>query len=485
MDIALKDKVRSGIIWSFFGGSGLLVVGLILSIIMSYYVLPEDYGLVAMTTAFTAVAASFVNFGFGMAIIRQENPTQNELSSIFFANLFMGVLLTTIIYLLAPNIASFYKKDELVDIVHILSFTLLLSSTMVVQSALINKSMNFKLDVKINAITTLVSGGIGLLLASMDYGVWSIVAISIAGSITRGILLWSIQDWRPSFYFSLTCLKKYFTFSMNLFFTGVVNTIFLRIYSVMIGKYFSVMDVGLYGRAETYQNLPTKVIADVLKKVYYPAFSTMQNDTELLKKSFSKLIKMTAFVSFPLSIGLMAAADTFIKVILPEQWWGVILYLQLLSLVGIITPLNRLSTNIALVKGRSDLILYIDAFGKVLIILSIVIGMNWGILGLIYGYIIFSYSDYLLKFFYFGRLIGYSLLENLFDIIKPLLAAFLMGVLVYSSSTLISSLVLSLLFQIFLGMGSYMFIASLLNIGELNEGLELIKSFKNRNKNGK
>jgi len=482
MDNILKDKIKSGIMWNFFGGSGLMVVSLVLSIIMSYYVLPEDYGLVAMTTAFTAVAASFVNFGFGMAIIRQDNPTQNELSSIFFVNIFMGVLLTSVLYLLAPSIADFYKKDELIDIVHILSFTLLLSSAMVVQSALINKSMNFKLDVKINAITTLVSGGIGLVLASLGYGVWSIVFISISGSIIRGVLLWTIQDWKPSFYFRFACLKKYFTFSMNLFFTGLVNTMFDRIYSVMIGKYFSATDVGLYGRAETYQNLPTKVITDVLKKVYFPAFSTMQNNLKLFKDNFSKLIRITAFVSMPLSLGLMASADTLIQLILPEQWWGLIIYLQLLSLAGVTTPLNRLSTNIPLVMGRSDLILYIDVFGKFIVVASIVIGMNWGVLGLIYGYIIFAYLDYIIKFFYFGKLINYSFVENISDVYKPLIAAALMGGIVYYFGMFIDGLLVKLILQIFLGVVTYLVISNILGIKELEEMWKMMREFKNKRK---
>ena len=245
------------------------------------------------------------------------------------------------------------------------------------------------------------------------------------------IFLWFFFSWRPSWAFSIGALGSMFGFGSKLLLSSILNRIFENIYHVVIGKLFSAADLGFYTRAKQFQQIPVQNLSTVIGRVAFPVFSTVQDDRPRLKRGMRKALAMSVMVNFPMMIGLAAVARPLVLLLLTVKWEFSIVYLQLLCLAGMFTPLQIINLNVLTALGRSDLFFRLEILKKILIVISIWVTYRWGISAMIYGMIVMSFLSYYLNSFYTGRLINYPFKEQVVDLMPYLGVSLVMGAGVY------------------------------------------------------
>jgi teichuronic acid exporter len=474
----LKQKTISAISWSFLEAAAVQGVRFIIGIILARLLFPEQFGLIGMLMVFFAVTQTFLDSGFGDALIQKREVTQNDLCSIFYFNIVVGMLAAGLLCMVAPFIAAFYKQPILTLLTRALSLTIVINSFGMIQGTILNKQINFKTQTKVSLIAGLPSGIIGIILAATGFGVWSLVVQQISSALFRTVSLWIFNPWRPVLVFSFRALREMFGFGSRMLFSSLLNQIFDNIYLVVIGKLFSAMDLGFFTRAKTLQSLPTQMLPEVVSRVTFPVFSSIQDDQDRLKRGCKRILATLALVNFPIMIGLLVTAHPLVTVLLTEKWAPSIPYLRLLCIVGLLYPLTSINLNVLQALGRSDLFLRLAIIKKLLIVINIVITWHWGITAMIYGMIVLSIIGYYLNTYYSGILIGYPILEQLRDLFPYLVTAIFMGFSVSAIGLIpFSSNWLILLVQITGGIVIYV---SLCRVFRLADFMKIWQAFWNR-----
>ncbi len=434
---SLKQKTINGIFWSSidsFANQGLLfIIGIILARLLT----PNEFGLIGMITIFIAVSESFINSGFSQALIRKENCTDTDFSTVFYFNLAVGILFFVILYFTAPFISKFFNEPQLIELVRVLSIVLIIDALTFVQRTALTKRIDFKLQTKISVISSSLSGILSISMAFSGFGVWSLVAKTLSQKGFNAFLLWLWNKWRPLLIFSKKSFFEMFSFGSKLLISGLINTIYNNIYYLIIGKFFSAQELGFYAKSNHFKDIPSQNINNIISRVSYPVLAQMQEDKVKLKSGYKKIIKITMFITFILMVGLAAVAEPVIITLIGEKWRQSVVYLQLLCFVGAMYPLHALNLNMLNVKGRSDLFLNLEIMKKILAVPTIIIGIIWGIRIMIFGMWINSLIAYFLNSYYSGRLINYPMEEQINDILPELLLALFIGGLVFFSGWLL------------------------------------------------
>lgn len=432
MSNGLKSKAAHGVLWSFFERFGQQGVQFGISIILARLLLPEEFGLIGMLVIFTVIAQTFLDSGFGAALIQKKDASYIDECSIFYFNIVIGFIAAGLMCLISPWIATFYNEQQLAPLTRFLSLTLIINSICLIHTTLLTKNVDFKTQLKVGMVATIISGAIGISLALQGFGVWSLAIQLVTASLFRAILLWILVKWRPTLAFSYQSLKSMFTFGSKMLLSGLLDQIFMNIYLVVIGKIFTVGDLGYYVRAKTWQQLTTQNITNVITRVAFPVFSAIQNDDKRLKRGMKKAISFLAFVNFPLMIGILVTAKPAVLLLLTDKWAPSIPYLQLLCIVGLTYPIHAINLNLLMAKGRSDLFFRLEIIKKSLIIASIFITYRWGIPAMIWGQIVVSVIGLYINTYFTARMIDYPILEQIRDMSPYFFATGLMGAIVYS-----------------------------------------------------
>lgn len=428
----LRDKTITGIIWTFFEQLFRIGIQTITTLILAWFLLPEDFGLMAMISIFFAIAHSLIDSGFSQALIRKKEVSQTDYSTVFYTNLVLGLLTYTFLFVSAPFISSFYNEPRLVVLVRVMGLAVIVNSFQLVQNADLTRKLNFKTQFRITLPSAIFSGIVAISMAAMGFGVWSLVAQMLISSFASTVLYWSINKWRPSKDFSVESVNEMFGFGSKLLASGLINTAFENVYIIIIGKLFSATLVGYYFFSQRIQQLVVTQLSDAVQRVTYPALSTIQDDNKTLKEFYRKIIQVLAYVVFPCMIALAVLAKPLFSLMLKEDWLPAVPYLQLLCIVGLFYPLHAINLNILKVKGRSDLFLHLEIIKKLMIVIIVLISVKFGIFGILIGQIISSFLAYIPNSYFSVKLIDYSVVEQLHDFIPTLLLATTMGIFMYA-----------------------------------------------------
>lgn len=429
----LRQKTITGVIWTFFEQLFRVGIQTITTLILAWFLLPEDFGLMAMISIFFAIAQSLVDSGFSQALIRKKEVSQTDYSTAFYTNLALGFLTYILLLVSAPFISSFYNEPRLMVLVRVVGLVVIINSFQLVQVVDLTRKLNFKIQFRVTLPSAMFSGVVAISMAAMGFGVWSLVAQMLISSFASTALYWIINKWRPSKDFSVESLNEMFGFGSKLLASGLIDTAFQNIYVIVIGKLFSATLVGYYFFAQRIQELVANQLSSAVQKVTYPALSTVQDDNTALKAFYRKIIQVVTYIVFPSMIALAVLAKPLFSVMLKEDWLPAVTYLQLLCIVGLLYPLHAINLNILKVKGRSDLFLYIEIVKKLMIVIIILISVRFGIFGILMGQIVSSILAYIPNSYYSIKLIDYSVAEQLHDFIPTLLLAVTMGVFMYAA----------------------------------------------------
>ncbi len=427
----LKQKTIHGFVWSFIDNISKYGITFIFGIILARLLSPRDYGLIGITGIFITVSQVFIYSGLGSALIRKKVCTPVDYSTVFYFNLFISVLCFILLFLFSGTISVFFHESLLKQILRVLSIGLVINSFSIIQVTVLTKRVDFKLQTKITIASSVGSGLIGIVMAYSGFGVWSLVAKTLAGYSISLILFWLFNKWRPVWQFSWQSLKEMFAFSSKLLASAILNIIYQNIYLLIIGKYFSAVELGYYTRADHFKNLPSQNIEGVISRVTYPVLSQIQDDDVKLKSNYKKLIKSTTLITFVLMACMAAVAEPMIITLIGEKWRPSIIYLQMLCFVGMMYPLHSLNLNILNVKGRSDIFLKLSIIKKILVIPTVFIGITFGIKYMLLGMMVNTIIAYYINSYYSGKFINYRMLEQVMDILPSLIISIVSAAIVF------------------------------------------------------
>jgi O-antigen/teichoic acid export membrane protein len=465
----LKSKTTKGIFWSSiqtFSTYGILFV---IGIILARLLMPSDYGLIGILGVFTAISGVFVNSGFSNALIRKQNCSEEDFSTVFYFNIVVAVFFYFVLFFTSPLIAEFYDIPELKVITKVVALSLIINSFTIVQQAKLTKNIDFKTQVKAYVLAVVISGIIGIAMAYNGFGVWALVVQILTGSFITAVMLWHYSKWRPQTGFSKKSFKELFGFGSKLLVSSLLDTIYNNIYKIVIGKKFSQVELGYFTQASDFAQFPSASITGILQRVTFPVLSTIQDDEDRLRASYRKLLKLSAFIIFPLMVGMAALADPFIRCFLTDKWQDTIILLQIICFSMMWYPIHAINLNLLQVKGRSDLFLRLEIIKKIFGVSVLVITIPLGLKAMCIGMVFSSVTSLIINTYYTGKLINVGFFKQMKDLLPILIYSFSMGLLIFGVTKFIHSNFVCLVTGILLGTIYYLYIAKLTKSPELTE----------------
>ena len=475
---SLRKKTVKGVMWSSIDRFTTQGISFVFSMLIARMLLPSDYGVIGMLAIFMAVAQCFISSGFGTALVRKNDRTETDFCTVFYFNIAVACICYALLFLASPYIAKFYNLPLLESVTKVWGLNLIISSLAGIQDAQLTIAINFKSRAKISVITTLFTGIIGLWLASHGYGVWALVFQTLSSNILRTILLWSIVRWMPKLIFSWQSFKGLFSFGSKLLASGLLETIYNNIYTLVIGKCFSASSLGVYSRADNLAQYPSSNITYVLQSVTFPVLSTIQDDEVRLSDAYKRFIRLSAFVVFPLMVGLAAVSDPFIRIVLTDKWEATIPFLQIICFALMWYPIHAINLNLLQVKGRSDYFLKLEVIKKILGVAILCVTIPLGLTAMCYGRVFSSVVCLGINTYYTDKIIGYGFTKQMRDLLPILIHTLVMGAIVFVIVCCLSSLWLQLIVGTLAGIAYYIIGAYLMKFDEMNELLLLIKRKK-------
>lgn len=454
--MSLKLQTLRGIWWSTIERFAVQTVSFILGLIIARLLSPSDYGVIAMLAVFIAISQTFVDSGFSTALVRKIDRSESDNSTVFYFNIVVGLAVYVVMFFAAPFIAEFYQTPLLTPVTRVVSVTLIFSSFCVVQQALLTAKMDFKSQAKISLLSAIISGGVGIALAYYGYGVWALVVQTVVASLLRMVLLWVFSRWRPRAPFSKSSFRELFSFGSKLLASGLLDTIYNNVYTIVIGKLFSAASLGLYSRANQFAQFPSSNITGIIQRVTFPVLSSIQNEDERLRINYRKLIRMSGFIIFPLMIGLAAVANPLIEILLTEKWIGAVIYLQIICFAMMWFPIHAINLNLLQVKGRSDLFLRVEIIKKIIGISILCITIPMGLLAMCYGRVVSSLLALIINTYYTGKLINVGFVIQMCDLLPSLIKSLIMGLLVWVVIMFFDSAIVKILLALITGAASYL-----------------------------
>lgn len=462
MSDSLKSKTVKGVVWSSIERFSTQGVQFLIMIIMARLLTPKDYGLIGMLAIFLAVAQSLIDSGFSQALIRKQDRTDVDNSTVFYFNIVVSSALYLILFIAAPFVADFYNQPELTSVMRVVCLGVILNSLAVVQRALLTVRIDFKTQAKASLSAAVISGCIGIVLAYCGFGVWSLVVQQLLNLSVNTLLLWIFSKWRPIAVFSWKSFHELFAFGSKLLASGLLDTLYRNIYPIVIGKLFSASSLGHYTRAHQFSEFPSSNVTGIIQRVTYPILCGIQDETERLAIVFRKFLKLSAFIIFPLMIGLSAVARPFIDIALGTQWGFCGQLLQIICFAMMWYPIHAINLNLLQVKGRSDLFLRLEIIKKILGITVLCITAPFGLVVMCYGQIFNSIVALVINTYYTGKLINVGFIRQM----KDLLPTILLSLTMFGAILLVNGFIEANIYRLIIGVlvgvivyvsGSYIF----------------------------
>jgi teichuronic acid exporter len=472
----LKHKTVKGFFWSSMESLLSQGMGIIFGIFLARMLSPQEFGLLGMITIFISVAQVFVDSGLSQSLIRKQECTTNDYSTIFWVNIAVGVVSYALIWIAAPFISRFYGKPELISLTRVTSLAIIIGSVTLIQQTILTKDLDFKTLTKSSATGTFISGITSLILAFLGYGVWSLVWRTIINQAVRSAMLWNRNRWWPKFFCSKSILREHFAFGSNILVISIVAALYKNFYNLIIGKNYSDKVLGYYTNADQYSLMPSSTISSITNKVSYPVLSGMQNDDKRLKSSIHTLITIVMYISFVLMFGLAAVARPLFVIVLGVKWLPSVAIFQVLCIAYAISPMHIINHNIMKIKGRSDLFLKTEIIKYLIFTPLLIIGALYGITVLIAGIVFFYWIGFLINAIYSKRLIGYSMIDQSLDFLPVMGIAFFPAIITWSLSIFLSlSNILLLSIQIILYPGLVVILSVLFRVPAYHELIKILK----------
>lgn len=427
----LKEKTAKGLGWGFvdnFVGTGITAV---VSILLARILSPEEFGLVGMIAIFVSLGNSLMDSGFSGALIRKKEASDRDLSTVFYTNLLLSVIIYLTLFFSAPAISDFLNNGQLTIILRILALSVVIMSFTQVQKVNFIRKIDFRTQAMISLAASVVSGVVSIWMALAGCGVWSLVVQQLSKQAVVSVLLWVFSTWKPSLTFSFASFREMFSFGSKLLACSLISVIWNEIYSLVIGKMYNPIAVGYFTRAEKFKTMVTSNIGQVVQRVGYPVLSSIQDDSERQVRVYRKVVRLTILLTSTLVLGLVGCADAMIQVLIGAKWLPAAEYLRILGISGMFLPLILSSVNVFNANGKSNITLLLEIIKTALAVIPVTLGILFDIQALLWGLVASTILSYLVHALFVSKEIAYPFWSQLGDIAPFILISAAMSVCVH------------------------------------------------------
>lgn len=451
MQESLKSRTIKGVSWSAIDNVARVGVTFLVSIVLARLLSPDDYGLLGIIQVVTVVSTALINAGFTTALIRKKDATDDDYNTSFIVNLGLSLFIYGIIFLCSPYIADFFNREELISLVRVAAISLIFGALSLVPQTRLTKNIDFKTQTKVTLIASVGSGLLGIGMALVGFGVWSLVAQVLSMELLRMCLLWYFDRWMPKFFFSTGSFHELFGFGWKIMVSNLLDTLWREIYQVVVGKFYSPATLGQYTQSYQYSSLFSSNLTGVIQRVTFPVLSSIQDNKERMVAAYRKIIKTTMFVSAISMFALGAISEPLLYCLIGPKWHEAATYLPLICISGSTYPLHAINLNMLQVQGRSDLYLGLEIVKKIIYLGPLFVGAFIGIMPMLLTNIGMTVVAYFLNSYYSGKLIGYSSWMQIKDVAPSYAIAVVVALSIYFLKYLPYSYWLILPLQIFVG----------------------------------
>lgn len=457
---------------------GVMIISFCANLVLARLLTPDDYGVIGMLLIFISVSNTFIDGGFGTALIQKKEPTQEDYSTIFFWNIFISVILTGILYISSPLISEFYRLPLLSDVLKVMGTVLVINAFSVVQTNILQKKFEFKKLATINIIANIAASILAIVLALRGFGVWSLVFRYLSCSLVISIILWITTKWKPMLTFKFKSFRTLGKFGGMVLLANLVETIYTEFQGLVIGRAFSAKDLGYYTQAKRMEEIPTLGISSAVNQASFPMYARLQDNKVALSLAVRKYVRALSLLVIPLYFLFILVAEPLITILFTEKWIESVDLFKILCLVGMIYPINTVNTNVIKSLGKGKLYFNLQLCKRVLGIALILFSVRYGLSAMMWSLVITSYIIFIVNAIFSDKLIGYSFIRQIGDAFMPFAISIIILCLVYPISLLQINSYYNVIIQAVLFMLCYVLIMRLLKVNIVKDIFAQIKLLK-------
>lgn len=475
----LKDKVSKGIFWGGLNTGVQQLLNFVIGVFLARILTPADYGMVGVLAVFSGVAGALQEGGFISALTNRKNVTEKDFCSVFWFSLSLGLSFYVILFFCAPFISKFYELPELTILSRFVFIGFVLSCLGIIPRAILFKNMRVKDTAKITMLSMTGSGIVGISLAFFGYAYWGLAWQSVSYIFLNMLFAYIYTGWLPRFEFSFQPIREMVGYSSKIVVTNVFNTLNGNIFAVLLGKFYTPQDVGDFNQANKWNGMGYSLIVGVMNGVAQPALTKVVDDKERQTQVFRKMLRFTAFVSFPLMFGLSLVATDFIVITIGEKWLMSAFVLQMLCVWGAFYPISHLFSNLLLSQGRSNVYMWNTIILALIQMFAVYVSYPYGLYTMLYVFIAINIVWVGVWYLTAKKYSPISFIDLLKDIVPFLMIT---GVAYFFTSFVlggVENLYISFLTKIIVMSFFYLFLLWLLKAQVLKESVSyLMKSLK-------
>ena len=480
---SLKEKTAKGLLWGAMNSTLMQVLNAVIGVVLLWFLDPGDYGMIAVLAIYSAIAANLQDSGFISALINKRDATHQDLNAVFWFNILVSALIYVILWFCAPLIAAYNKEPQLVSLSRYAFIGFFCASFSITPRTILMKELRVKEQAICNIVALVISGAVAIIMAANKMAFWSIATQSIVYVSIVSIGSWYFSKWRPSMHITFRPIKEMFGFSCKILITSIFNNINKFAFESTMGSFYPTNSIGAYSQANKWNQMGSQTILGMVQSVAQPMFVQVGDDRERQQRVFRKMLRFTAFVSFPLMFGLSLVSAEFIGVIAPEKWLTAIPFLKVLCIGGAFLPLAALYSNFIISRGKSDVYMW-NTIAQSAVILANLFAvqyfkLNWfgisGIQLMVINYVIIIALWMFVWHYFVWREVRLSLMAALLDVLPFCLVAIFAMVATYFATAAISNLYLLLIARILMVAILYLGILWMLKAEILRECIGYIR----------
>lgn len=452
----IRSESVKGTTWSLIDNicsqGFLFFTGIVLARLLS----PSDYGAIGVLTIFLLIANVFVDCGFGNALIRKKNRTEEDLSTAFYFNFIVGLVAYFVLFFAAPLIAWFFRIAILTDLLRVLALCVVFNSLSIVQNSILTANLKIKKQAIINISTQIPMGCLGIYLAFNGWGVWTLVAQQVGASFLKMLLLWIYSRWTPSVLFNKKSFSYLYNFGWKLLCSNLLGTFFNEIYGFVIGRYLGSSDLGFYTKGKQLAEYPKRLIANVINRVVLPIMVYTQGDNlDHVRDVYRRMIGLLCFVTFPVFVSLIIIAKPLILLLWSDKWANSILLFQLFCVGFALAPISSLNFSLLQLLNRTDITLKIEFIKKPICLIFLVISIPFGLKGIVLFSTLYNIVGTMINMYPTKALINYSIVNQCKDILIYFGISIITAVVAYLATSLIDNLFVKLILGLIISFFSF------------------------------
>ena len=451
----LKSKAASGFAYRFAERALAKGISFVLQLLLARLLMPEEYGLIALVTVVITICDVFVTYGFGNALIVNKDSDQLDFSTCFFFCIFLSIILYIGLFFASPLIAAFYRKEGLTPILRVMGFRIPLAAINSVQHAYVSKHLQFKKFFYATLIGTIISGVIAVVMAYLGYGVWALVEQYLGNAFIDTLCLWIVVGWRPSREFSFARLKAIYSYGWKILVIGLIDTVYSRLRSLIIGRKYSSSDLAYYNRGYSFPSFGMRLIEPTVNSVLFPTLSKCNDNPAQMRHITRRILKISTYIISPILVGLIVTAKPLVLVLLTKKWLPCVIYLQIGCVANLFRCQQFINNCVIKASGRANLLLKLDILKKCIGLALLIVSMQFGVVWIAWSLVVFYFISMVINIAPNRKLLDYGYRQQCWDVSKNMIPAFIMGAAVYPISLLHTHNLLVLILQIVAGVSIY------------------------------